>query len=464
MKFQIRDSSRCPESGAQNRLRVDRRGFLKLTAAAAGAAGAGLLAAPARADTSGYRALVAVFLYGGNDAYNMVVPRSNAEYAVYAASRQNLAVPQSALLPIQPLTADGAAWGLHPSMPGLQQLFTSRRAAIVANTGPLVVPATKAEVLARSVSLPPQLFSHNDQQDQWQTLKGRSAVATGWAGRAADLLEAEIATQQLPMNISIAGTVPLHAAVHAAPYVVGEQGVVEHIALTDAVFGGPERRRAFEALLRTRQPTIYGRALNEVHERALLYADRAQAALARAPALATTFPDDALGRQLAMVARLIAVRGDLGMRRQVFLVGTGGFDTHDAQNEMQPRLLGAVSGALAAFDAALSELGVASEVTAFTMSDFGRTLTSNGDGTDHGWAGHQLVLGAAVRGGDIHGRMPRLEIDGPDDVGGGRIVPTIAVQQYAATLLRWFGLTEGQIDVAVPGLGAFGARDLGFMS
>jgi len=201
-----------------------------------------------------------------------------------------------------------------------------------------------------------------------------------------------------------------------------------------------------------------------VQERALQYADRAQAALARAPALVTTFPDDALGRQLAMVAKLIAVRGELGMRRQIFLVGAGGFDTHDAQNDVQPRLLAGVSGALAAFDAALSEIGVAPQVTTFTMSDFGRTLTSNGDGTDHGWAGHQIVMGAAVRGEDIYGRMPRLEIDGPDDVGGGRIVPTIAVQQYAATLLRWFGLAEAQIDVAAPGLAAFGARDLGFMT
>jgi len=455
--------SRCG-AGALQSSGVDRRRFLGLAAAAGGALAAGLIAPEARADTSGYRALVAVFLYGGSDAFNMVVPRSDAEYAVYAASRQNLAVPQSALLPIAPLTPDGARWGLHPSMSGVQRLFAAHRLAVVASTGPLVVPATKAEVLARSVDLPPQLFSHNDQQDQWQTLEGRGLLATGWAGRVADQLEAELASQQLPMNVSVTGTVPLHVANRAAPYVVGEQGVVEHIALTDSVFGGSARRRAFEALLRTRQPTMYGRALSGVHERALLYAERAQAALARAPLLRTTFPDDALGRQLSMVARLIAVRGELGMRRQTFLVGTGGFDTHDAQNELQPRLLGELSGALAAFDSALDELGVASGVTTFTMSDFGRTLTSNGDGTDHGWAGHQLVMGAAVRGGDIHGRMPRLDIDGPDDIGGGRIVPTIAVQQYAATLLRWFGLTESQIDVAAPGLGAFGARDLGFMS
>lgn len=281
--------SRCG-AGAPQSSGVDRRRFLGFAAAAGGALAAGLIAREARADTSGYRALVAVFLYGGNDAFNMVVPRSDAEYAVYAASRQNLAVPQSALLPIAPLTPDGASWGLHPSMSGVQRLFAAHRLAVVASTGPLVVPATKAEVLARSVDLPPQLFSHNDQQDQWQTLEGRGLLATGWAGRVADQLEAELASQQLPMNVSVTGTVPLHVATRAAPYVVGEQGVVQHIALTDSVFGGPARRRAFEALLHTRQPTIYGRALSEVHERALLYAERAQAALARAPLLRTTFP------------------------------------------------------------------------------------------------------------------------------------------------------------------------------
>jgi uncharacterized protein (DUF1501 family) len=443
--------------------RIDRRHFLRLALATGGALGLGTLSAPARADTSGYRALVAVFLYGGNDSFNMVVPRSAAEYAVYAAARQNLAIPQSGLLPISPLTPDGATYGLHPSMGGLQQLFGTGRAAIVANTGPLVEPATKAQVLARSVALPPQLFSHNDQQDQWQTLKGRQVLVTGWAGRVADLLEADLSTQQLPMNLSIAGTVPFQAAAQAEPYVIGDQGVVGYAALDASVFNGPLRRRAFESLLAARQPTIYGRAINSVHQRALTYADRASTALAAAPALTTSFPDTPLGRQLAMVAKIVSVRGTLAMRRQIFLVGIGGFDTHDVQNTAQPGLLGGVSASLGAFDAAMTELGVGSQVTAFTMSDFGRTLTSNGDGTDHGWAGHQLVVGGAVQGGDIYGTMPRLEIDGPDDVGGGRIVPTIAVQQYASTLLRWFGLEETQIDAAVPGLGAFGARDLGFM-
>lgn len=444
--------------------RIDRRQFLRLAVAAGGTLGlTALPGAATSADTSGYRALVAVFLLGGNDSFNMVVPRSQAEYAAYAASRQNLAIPQGSLLPISPATPDGASYGLHPSMPQLQRLFGDGRAAIVANLGPLVEPASKAQVLDGSVLLPPQLFSHNDQQDQWQTLKGRDPLLTGWAGRAADLLEADLATQLLPSCISIAGTLPFQAASSARPYVIGEEGIVGYASLDAAVFNGPPRRSAFEAVLAANPTAIYGRALNRVHERALRLADIAGAALAQAPALATAFPDSPLGRQLAMVARIISVRGELAMRRQIFLVAIGGFDTHDVQNQAQPRLLGGVGASLAAFDAAMTELGVDSQVTAFTMSDFGRTLTSNGDGTDHGWAGHQLVVGGAVRGGDIYGVMPRLEIDGPDDIGDGRVVPTTAVQQYAATLLRWYGLDESQIDVAAPGLGAFGSRDLGFL-
>ncbi|MCS6947361.1 MAG: DUF1501 domain-containing protein, partial [Steroidobacteraceae bacterium] len=332
---------------------MQRREFLTRVGLAGGALALGRFDAVQAADTSGYKSLVCVFLLGGNDAFNMVVPRSAAEYRVYAAARQNLAVPASALLPITPLTSDGAQYGLHPAMRELQTLFQSGRAAIVANVGPLVQPATKAEIAARSVPLPPQLFSHNDQQDQWQSLRGLANFTTGWAGRVADALEAQLASQRVPLNISLAGTLPWQAATRASGYAVGDQGPVTYLTLESAVPGGIARRRAFEALVASRQPTPYGRALNRAHERALALASLTQQALTRAPRLATTFPDTPLGRQLAMVARLISVRDELAMRRQIFLVAIGGFDTHDAQNELQPGLLGGVSAALASFDAAL---------------------------------------------------------------------------------------------------------------
>lgn len=430
----------------------------------AGAMGIGLPRGVQAADTNGYKALVCVFLLGGNDAFNMVVPRSNAEYDLYANSRRNLAVPQGSLLPITPGTPDGALYGVHPSMTGLKGLFDGGRAALVANVGPLIQPTSRNEVLERAVPLPPQLFSHNDQQDQWQSVRGTALFTTGWAGRVADVLETDLATQRLPTNLSIVGSLPWQVGARSGAYVIGEQGAVSYFALDPGVLNGTLRRQTFDRLLAAQAPTPYGRALSRVHRRALDLAVVTQDALAAAPPIATTFPASSLGAQLAMVARVISARQVLECRRQIFLVGIGGFDTHDAQNTLQPALFAQVSAGITAFDTAMQELGVGDDVTTFTMSEFGRTLTSNGDGTDHGWGGHQWVVGGAVNGGDIFGQMPRLDTDGPDDVGGGRIVPTCSVQQYGATLLRWFGLSENDIDTVVTGLAPFPQRDIGFFS
>jgi uncharacterized protein (DUF1501 family) len=447
-----------------NSLDTGRRRFLQGTGALL--AGAALGMTPrARADFTDYRALVCVFLYGGNDSFNMLVPRSTAEYNVYAASRQNLAVAQNTLLPITPSTQDGALYGLHPRMGSLLPLFTGGDLALVANTGPLVRLVTRAEVLDRSAPLPPQLFSHNDQQDQWQTAKGRIELRTGWAGRAADLLADDLAAQRLPMNISYTGTTVFQIGGTSSPYVLSEDGAPSYFVLTDpTAYLYAERRQMFERLLNRSYSSPIARSVNAVHRRSLQYADTANAALARAPALQTAFPPSDLAGQLRAVARAIAVRGELAMQRQVFLVAAGGFDTHDNQNTLQPNLLGDVADSLAAFQAALAEIGMADGVVTFTQSDFGRTLTSNGDGTDHGWGGHQIVMGGPVRGGDIYGTMPRLEIDGPDDAGAGRMIPTQSVDQYAATLLRWFGLTEPQLYSALPNLANFARRDLGFFT
>ncbi len=442
---------------------LDRRSFLQ--AAGVGLAGTALgLPSPAAADFTDYRALVCVFLFGGNDAFNMVVPRSSAEYDVYAQSRQNLAIEQGVLLPITPNTPDGAQYGLHPSMTALKPLFDSGDLAIVANTGPLVQPITRDQFLAKSVPIPPQLFSHNDQQDQWQTARGMIELRTGWAGRAADLLAPQTGGQLLPLNISLAGTTVFQIGADAAPYAISESGAPNFIVLTDPQAGLYQERRAmFERLLGASYASPITRSLSAVQRRSLELADIANAALDNAPALATPFPASSLAGQLEAVARLISVRDRLQMQRQVFLVGIGGFDTHDNQNQLQPGLLGDISDSLAAFQSALLEIGAAGEVVTFTQSDFGRTLTSNGDGTDHGWGAHQLVLGGPVAGRDIYGTMPRLEIGGPDDATGGRIIPTQSVDQYGATLLRWFGLTEPQIDQALPNLRNFAVRDLGFV-
>jgi uncharacterized protein (DUF1501 family) len=450
--------------------RISRRRFIQNSAL--GVAGATFAHLPgavhaqllgSNAAFTDYKALVCVFLFGGNDSFNMVVPRSDAEYTVYANSRQNLAVARDELLPIQPVTNDGALYGLHPLMPGIRDLFEGGRAAVVANLGPLIQPTTRDQYLNRSVPLPPQLFSHNDQQDQWQTLRGQGSVQTGWAGRIADALAPQTLAQQIALNISLNGTTPFQAGLDTLPYTIGTTGAPVYFGMTTA----PEdrdRRSAFESLLAENWPSIFARAFARVHRRALDTADLVNAALALAPALTTLFPASRLAQQLAMVAKLIAVRDELDMSRQIFFVAAGGFDTHDRQADDQPDLLADVSASIAAFHAATVELGVATQVTTFTQSDFGRTLTSNGDGTDHGWGGHQLVVGDAVRGRDIFGVMPRLEIGGPDDAGAGRIVPTISVDQFAATLAKWFGVADAQLDAIAPNLRNFGSRDIGFLT
>jgi len=262
--------------------------------------------------------------------------------------------------------------------------------------------------------------------------------------------------------VSLSGQTLFQAGEATLPYTMGSQGPVEYFGLGTSGFDA-ERRAAFERLLAATQPTVYGRAYAGVQQRSLASASTVTAALATAPALATTFPASPLGQQLATVARLIAVRDRLAMTRQVFFVATGGFDTHDAQNEDQPGLLGNVSASLQAFHDATVELGVDDRVTAFTQSDFGRTLTSNGDGTDHAWGGVQLVVGGAVAGGRQYGSYPVLQIGGPDDVGAGRLIPTTSSDQYAATLARWFGVPENQLTAVAPNLGNFSQRDLGFL-
>jgi uncharacterized protein (DUF1501 family) len=434
-----------------------------------GAAGTGAALALGRSpeasaapDLTGYRALVCVFLFGGNDAFNMVVPRSAAQHDIYARSRQNLAIARDVLVPISPLTSDGAQYGFHPRMPEMARLFDAGHAAVVANIGPLIRPVTKAEVLSRAAPVPPQLFSHNDQQDQWNSLKGSIELRSGWAGRAVDAISGNLPGQWLPTNTSLVGTNLLQIGRQTEPYAISADGVTNYALLSPGVGLYAERRAMFERLLALRGASPVTRAYAAVNRRALENVDRVNAALAATPPLTTSMPATDLGKQLAMVAKLIAARDRLAMRRQIFLVAIGGFDTHDDQNQTQPRLLGDVSASLSAFYDAMTELGVGDRVTTFTQSDFGRTLTSNGDGTDHGWGSHQLVLGDAVRGRQIYGAMPRLEIGGPDDVDSGRIIPTTSVEQYAATLLKWWGLDDSQIDVVAPGLTAFRSRNLGF--
>ena len=452
--------------------KMNRRDFLRTSGAAAAAAS--FAATPGLAWSQGvgttapfpdYKALVCVFLFGGNDSYNMVVPNTAAEYNAYAASRQNLAIAQQDLLPINPVSQAGAnPFGFHPSMPGMQGLFETGKAAVVANVGPLVEPTTRDQFFNQSVTLPSQLFSHNDQQDQWHALKGAGTSKTGWAGRIADLIRTSVATQQMATNASLFGTSLWQSADESIAYVMGQTGPLAFTGFSDDPNDITyDQKRAFMRIVEAQYGSIYERAFAEIQQRAIAAADSVSAAIDSAPVLNTAFPNSQLGRQLETVARLIGSRDQLQMQRQIFFVATGGFDSHDDQNENQPDLLGGISEAITAFYDATVELSIADAVTTFTQSDFGRTLTSNGDGTDHAWGGNQLVVGDSVAGQEFYGTYPLLQIGGPDDVGGGRMIPTTSADQFAATLARWFGVPDIDLDIVAPHIGNFAQRDLGFM-
>lgn len=417
-----------------------------------------------------YKALVCVFLLGGNDALNTVIPYDNAGYQRYAQARATLAVPHASLLPLTPQAGGGASDGTRYAVQastgdgdavgasGLQQLFDGGHMAILGNVGTLVRPVTKADYVANRAELPPQLFSHNDQQAYWQV--STTGADTGWGGRIADLLYDANPDAFIPMTTSLNYDSLLLRAANGHQYVVGNGG--------PRGFGyfewNPDVRSAYLALNADNpQAHPFERSFAASFRRARENASAVDMALEAASPLQAAFPDNDLADQLRMVARMIQVREVLGLKRQIFFVAVGGFDHHDSLLSDHPWLLARVSQALKAFHDATVELGVADKVTAFTASDFGRTLSSNGDGSDHGWGAHHFVVGGAVRGGRFYGTMPVLQNDGPDAAEGGRMIPTTAVDQYAATLARWFGVADGDLDLVFPNLRNFASRNLGFM-
>ncbi|MBO9662344.1 DUF1501 domain-containing protein [Dokdonella sp.] len=420
-----------------------------------------------------YKALVCVFLFGGNDSFNTLAPVSGTERTDYVASRGGIAVPAGELHALTPAAGGGPAnYGLHPAMSELAALFNAGKAAVVANVGGLLYPVTQAEYQAGTVPVPPQLFSHSDQSVQWQTSRPDDASANGWGGRVADLLQSSN-SGQVPMSVSLGGNNPFQRGAVVQPYAMGTQGV-ERLSYSD---DGPDAwflegdnaagAAAWDALIEPgTQAHLLERAYAGSVRRSIdnyrIIAD----ALGEPPTWTTPFPaDNELAAQLQMVARLIGARSALGMHRQVFYVSVGGYDTHAAQLNDHPYLLGQLSQALHAFHAATVQLGVEGGVTTFTASDFGRSLGVNADGTDHGWGGHHFVLGGEVRGQRFYGTLPSLAPNGnPDDTGFGQIIPTTAVDQYSATLARWFGIDAGGITDIFPNLGRFSGADLGFMS
>lgn len=442
---------------------MNRRDFLHKTCSALGAAAltAGLekfSLMNALAQGSDYKALVCIFLYGGNDGNNIVAPREQNFYNIYAQHRGVLAIPREQLLSIAP-TSLSTEFGFHPGFSaevgegagarGLHRLWQQRKLAVVCNVGTLVEPITRAGIEAGRAWLPEQLFSHEDQQKQHQTFPGKRE-RFGWGGRIADRMNGHN-TGNFPMMLSVAGD---------DLFLTGMQDEILPLILDpDAGFvlegydGSPEanaRKQALrEALLTDNENPLVAES-NRLNKQVVDAEQRLNDAL-RDININTPFPEG-FGGQLKHVAKMIAARNALGHKRQIFFCAFGGFDTHRFQYDAHAGLLSALSAAMTAFYNATVELGVANQVTTFTLSDFGRTLKPNSDGTDHGWGNHQIVMGGAVRGGDFYGRFPNLIPNGSDALSDdeGRWIPSMSVDQYAVALASWFGVPRVYLDYVAP--------------
>ena len=439
----------------------------KPVAPAAAGGGGGVLAPAAAGD---YKALVCIFLFGGNDGNNLLIPTDSRYAANYATPRGVLAVPQANLLALNTTTAPagGGTYGMHPSCTDLAALFNAGKVAMVANVGTLLAPITKAQYNAKSVAVPQQLFSHQDQELQWQTSIEDGPSKTGWGGRTADLLNSLNGNNKVSMNISVAGSNTLEVGNVVNEYNVSTNGAVSLNIPTSGT--GPAQLQALKDLLALNHANLYesafaGQMTTAINNAGLL--TTAIAPTASTSYWTTAFPTTSLGNQLKMIARLIQAAPTLGHQRQIFFASMGGYDLHGSEgNNMgaHANLLADLSKSMNAFYQATAQLGVASGVTAYTASDFNRTFPVNGGaGADHGWGNHQIVMGGSVAGANIYGTFPTLTVGGPDDTTTGRWIPTTSVDQYSATLAKWFGVSPGNMSSVFPYIGRFATPDLGFM-
>ncbi len=478
---------------------MNRRRFLHAAAAMGGLPLLPRFLGPAHAaDVTGYKALVVVFLNGGNDAHNMIVPATTAEYNTYSTARggpaetNGLALPQGALLPMA-----GSIYGMHPALTRLNALYNAGRVAVVANTGVLLGPTSLAQYKAKSVALPPQLFSHSDMQSHWQTLRPDQPADTGWGGRLADVFKAGT-TGSIPPSIGVGGGGLFLKGDQVFAYQVASMryrnGAIDpsfRIARPPRAdvywnWTGSNPQAVFEANARLAKANLLEEQFSTVMESALdmgqfvsttVYNEttvNGSTTWSLKNAVPGTWPTtNRLAAQLHTVAAMIAARQALGVTRQVFFVTLGGFDNHgdqfgrDAVSGNKTLLAGKHYDLMATLDEALRTfydatvaMGVAANVTTMTMSDFGRTLKSNGQGSDHGWGGHHLVMGGAVNGGRLVGTMPAVALNTSEDVGEGRLLPTTASETYAATMAQWFGATNAELDTIFPNLSRFATRTL----
>jgi uncharacterized protein (DUF1501 family) len=438
-----------------------RRGFIRVGAASVGSLALrpfGLLPALAQSGPD-YRALVCVFLFGGNDSNNTVIPMDDTNYKAYQSIRGSLALSGSSLTPT--VTSNtGAPFAFHAKLAEVASMFSSKELSVVANVGPLVQPLTRAQYQsAQAAQIPLNLFSHSDQQLAWQTSIAQGHSPTGWAGRAADYIaSANINTSSFPPFFSVAGNSLEGIGASTQPVALAPgsnmnlQGPASGIA-------------AINTILKTESGVNLVQSANDTLNHSISDAAALASALSKSTALKTTFPTTSIGAQLQQVAQIIQVSSYLGMRRQIFFCSLGGFDTHAGELEAHNNLYPQLSPALLAFYNATQELGMAQNVTTFTESDFSRTFQpTTTDGSDHAWGSHHLILGGAVQGGQIFGQFPTFELGGPSDTDTrGRWIPTTSIDQYGATLCSWFGIPASALATVFPNLANFPTTNLGFL-
>ena len=465
---------------------LSRRAFLRRSkqVAVAGTAGsfamglAGIGEAAAFSSGNDYKALVCVFLYGGNDHNSTLIPYDSVNYNLYSAIRgggpgqtaggltlARSALADTALTPSggQTLT-NNLQYALAPRLTRMKALFDTGKMAPLLNVGPLVVPLTLAQYQNNANPRPAKLFSHNDQQSTWQSSKPEGS-SDGWGGRMGDLAMSSN-SNALFTCISAAGNAVFLAGKDALVYQVSTKGAPAIAGIKAPLFDSAAGSAALRSLMSQSSNNMYEAEYNRVAKRSIDAESVVNAAL-QPISLNTSFRPavgtNPLADQLQIVARLIAARQPLGVKRQVFMVSLGGFDTHDNQTETHASLMDRLDFALDAFYKATVEMGIADKVTTFTASDFGRTLQYNGDGSDHGWGSHHFVIGGAVNGGRYFGVAPQISVTSPDQVGRGRLLPTVAVDQFASTFATWFGVSPSELPSVAPNIGRFSTNNLGFM-
>ena len=447
---------------------INRRNFIKGMAGASALASLqqlGLMNALAAASED-YRALVCVFLFGGNDGNNTVIP-IDVRYTDYAAIRGGIAIPQASVIPLNPVSG-AATFGLHPSLAPLQAVWDAGALAPVFNVGPLVAPLTRAQYRSGAVPRPESLFSHSDQQQQWQTAFSTGVSRTGWAGRLADRMAAGNGASPLPVVISAAGSNLFATGNSTNPLAVPTSGTFGLSGFgTDAA--SVARKQALQDMqAQAAADAKITNGMAALTARAITLSQVVNPVLTGTSTIvntAFTGLTSGISQQLKQIARLIEARASYGIRRQVFFASLGGFDTHDNQLAQQKAQLDQLGPALKAFYDATVALGVAENVTTFTMADFARTLQVNsGAGSDHAWGNHHLVMGGGVVGRQTYGTFPTLALGGADDTDTeGRWIPTLSIEQYGGTLASWFGVAASDLDYIFPNRNRFSTAPIGFM-